>query len=161
MEAAPTAVPVRPSDAIGGARAANARPMVGPAGLEPATNKPISDNGLANVDAHRLCTLCGSCKTGRRHLRSKVTAARPVLHPNSLALLAALVPLQLELNDRVLTHPSERPLSGLRSSGGMTGSGRVWTALRWQGVSLRLLQSAGRCGHVFGLWCGSHMRRWP
>lgn len=36
----------------------------------------------------------------------------------------ALVPLQLELNDRVLTHPIKRPLSGLRSSGGMTESGR-------------------------------------
>jgi len=32
---------------------------------------------------------------------------------------------------------------------------RVWTALRWQEVSW------GCCGHVFDLWCGFHMRRWP
>jgi uncharacterized protein YeaO (DUF488 family) len=34
----------------------------------------------------------------------------------------------------------------------------VWTAPSWQGFSHA--PQAGRCSHVFGLWCGSH-DRWP
>jgi len=31
----------------------------------------------------------------------------------------------------------------------------VWTAPSWQGETARRL--AGRCGHVFGLFCAVHM----